>query len=84
MHLAERQKADRATPTGSVSLEHLDMPTHRWAMGRPPKSLGSPELHHADQMRGADSHEVDPVHDRLPGNHPNKYNQGVTDAMRNV
>ncbi len=54
----------------------------RGAMGKPPKSLGSPELHHADQMPGAGIHEVDPVTHRLPGNHPNRFNQGLTDAMR--
>lgn len=51
-------------------------------MGRPPRSLGSPELYHADQMPGAGIHEIDPVTRRLPGNHPNRWNQGVTDEMR--
>jgi len=33
-------------------------------------------------MPGAGIHEVDPVTHRLPGNHPNRFNQGVTKAMR--
>ena len=52
------------------------------SMGRPPESLGSPELHHAGQMPGAGIHEIDPVTHRLSGNHPNRSNQGVTNAMR--
>lgn len=44
--------------------------------------LGSPELHHADQMPGSGIHEVLRGPHRAPGVHPNKHNQGVTDAMR--
>ena len=53
-------------------------------MGRTPKSLGGPDLHHADQMPGSPIHEVLPNQHR--GNvalHPNKFNQGVTSEMRN-
>jgi hypothetical protein len=52
-------------------------------LGHPPSGLGSPDLHHAGQMPGAGIHEVIRGHHR--GNkalHPNKYNQGVTDEMR--
>ena len=39
------------------------------------------ELHHGDQMPGSAIHEVHPGHSKnVP--HPNKYNQGVTPAMR--
>ena len=52
-------------------------------LGHPPRSLGSPDLHHADQMPGAAIHEVHPEHHRNhPLLHPNKRNQGVTPAMR--
>ncbi|MBN6073761.1 hypothetical protein HYE60_00475, partial [Aggregatibacter actinomycetemcomitans] len=54
-------------------------------MGRTPKGLGSPDLHHAEQMPGSAIHEVIPGKHR--GNtalHPNKYNQGVTTEMRNA
>ncbi|NEN75795.1 RHS repeat-associated core domain-containing protein [Pelistega sp. NLN82] len=53
-------------------------------MGRSPKGLGSPDLHHAHQMPGSAIHEILPNQHR--GNialHPNKYNQGVTPQMRN-
>jgi hypothetical protein len=40
------------------------------------------ELHHADQMPGSAVHEVAPFHYGISGAHPNKYNQGVTPAMR--
>lgn len=52
-------------------------------MGRSPKGLGKPDLHHADQMPGSAIHEVLPAEHR--GNtamHPNKFNQGVTPKMR--
>jgi hypothetical protein len=52
-------------------------------LGHPPRGLGSPDLHHAGQMPGAGIHEVIPAEHR--GNkalHPNKFNQGVTDEMR--
>lgn len=53
------------------------------AFGRPPRSLGRPDLHHADQMPGSGIHEVPPGMHRGNANlHPNKYNQGVTDQMR--
>jgi hypothetical protein len=51
--------------------------------GRPPRSLGNPDLHHADQMPCSGVHEVLPAEHR--GNralHPSAWNQGVTDAMR--
>jgi hypothetical protein len=40
------------------------------------------ELHHAGQMPGSAIHEAPPFHSKLPGLHPNQYNQGVTPAMR--
>ena len=51
--------------------------------GRTPKGLGSPDLHHADQMPGSAIHEVLPsVHRGNKTLHPNKFNQGVTPKMR--
>jgi hypothetical protein len=51
--------------------------------GRPPMSLGSPDLHHAGQMPGAAIHEILPeLHQGNKALHPNKFNQGVTDEMR--
>jgi RHS repeat-associated protein len=51
--------------------------------GRPPSSLGRPDLHHADQMPGSGIHEVLPgAHRGNRALHPNKYNQGVTAEMR--
>ena len=53
------------------------------AFGRPPRSLGRPDLHHADQMPGSGIHEVPPgMHRGNTSLHPNRYNQGVTDGMR--
>ena len=52
-------------------------------LGHPPRGLGSPDLHHADQMPGSAIHEILPLEHR--GNrtlHPNKFNQGVTKEMR--
>jgi len=52
-------------------------------LGHPPRGLGSPDLHHADQMPGSAIHEIIPAEHR--GNkllHPNRYNQGVTLEMR--
>ncbi|HTA66266.1 MAG TPA: RHS repeat-associated core domain-containing protein, partial [Xanthomonadaceae bacterium] len=40
------------------------------------------ELHHAGQMPGSAVHEAPPVHSKVPGLHPNQYNQGVSPAMR--
>jgi hypothetical protein len=52
--------------------------------GRPPPSLGRPDLHHAGQMPGSAIHEVLPdVHRGNPALHPNRFNQGVTPQMRN-
>lgn len=51
--------------------------------GKPPASLGRPDLHHAGQMPGSAVHEIPSIQHR--GNstlHPNKYNQGVTAEMR--
>jgi RHS repeat-associated protein len=51
--------------------------------GRPPASLGSPDLHHAGQMPGSAIHEIVPgLHQGNKALHPNKYNQGVTGEMR--
>jgi len=52
-------------------------------LGHPPRGLGSPDLHHADQMPGSAIHEVLPGQHRTnPALHPNKFNQGVTSEMR--
>jgi RHS repeat-associated protein len=40
------------------------------------------QVHHADQMPGSGVHEVSRVGHRETGLHPNRRNQGVTDAMR--
>ncbi|GAA0638069.1 hypothetical protein GCM10009547_48070 [Sporichthya brevicatena] len=42
----------------------------RGAFGQSPRGLGSPHLHHADQMPGSAIHEVNPQTHRLPGVHP--------------
>lgn len=53
------------------------------AFGRPPRSLGRPDLHHADQTPGSGIHEVSPgMHRGNTSLHPNRQNQGVTDEMR--
>ena len=57
----------------------------RGLYGHSPRSLGSPDLHHAGQMPGSGIHEINDVHRSHRNNpvlHPNKYNQGVTPAMR--
>lgn len=52
-------------------------------LGKSPKGLGKPDLHHEGQMPGGTLHEILPGFHRGNINlHPNKYNQGVTDAMR--
>jgi hypothetical protein len=51
--------------------------------GRPPKSFGGLDLHHADQMPGSAIHEI--IFNLHRGNsllHPNKFNQGVNKLMR--
>lgn len=51
--------------------------------GRPPASLGRPDLHHAGQMPGSGIHEITPrLHQGNKALHPNKLNQGVTKEMR--
>jgi RHS repeat-associated protein len=51
--------------------------------GRPPGSLGRPDLHHAGQMPGSAIHEILPrLHQGNRALHPNKFNQGVTPEMR--
>ncbi|WP_338285277.1 RHS repeat-associated core domain-containing protein [Luteolibacter sp. LG18] len=51
--------------------------------GRSPKSLGRPDLHHAQQMPGSAIHEIEPsLHRGNAALHPNKFNQGVTNEMR--
>lgn len=52
-------------------------------LGHPPRSLGSPDIHHGGQMPGAARHEIAPPmeHRANPNLHPNP-NQGVTGAMR--
>lgn len=52
-------------------------------LGHPPKGLGRPDLHHADQMPGPAIHEILPAEHR--GNKAlaqNKDNQVVTPQMR--
>lgn len=51
---------------------HLDFVPTRNAAGREVPL----ELHHADQMLGSAIHEVAPFHSKIPGAHPNAYNQG--------
>ena len=52
-------------------------------LGHPPRSLGSPDIHHGGQMPGGARHEVLPEqHRNNPALHPNTYNQGVTSEMR--
>jgi RHS repeat-associated protein len=52
-------------------------------LGHPPRGLGSPTLHHGGQMPGAALHEVLPkYHLNNSALHRNRWNQGVTDAMR--
>ena len=54
-------------------------------LGHPPKGLGRPDLHHADQMPGSAIHEILPeLHRGNKSLHPNKYNQGVTPEMRDA
>ena len=55
----------------------------RALFGHPPRGLGSPDIHHGDQMPGASKHEIIPeLHRNNSALHPNKYNQGVTPEMR--
>jgi hypothetical protein len=49
--------------------------------GKPPPSLGSPDLHHADQMPGSGIHEILPADHRAGRLHVQP-NQGVTQKMR--
>lgn len=52
-------------------------------LGHPPRGLGSPDIHHGDQMPGGALHEVVPYsHRGNPALHPNTYNQGVTNEIR--
>jgi len=70
-------------PPVRISGEWTDSDVYNALYGRSPQSLGRPQLHHADQMPGSAIHEV-LAGDHL-GNaalHPNKWNQGVTGAMR--
>jgi hypothetical protein len=54
-------------------------------LGHPPKGLGKPDLHHADQMPGSAIHEILPeLHRGNKSLHPNKFNQGVTPEMRDA
>ena len=54
-------------------------------LGHPPRGLGKPDLHHADQMPGSGVHEILPGQHRAnKALHPNKYNQGVTPEMRDA
>ena len=69
-------------PPARVQGPWTEADLKRGLTGRPPRSLASPELHHADQMPGAGIHKVHPGPHRAPGVHPNPWNQGVTDAMR--
>lgn len=52
-------------------------------LGHAPRSLGTPDIHHGDQMPGGALHEI--LADQHRNNsvlHPNLYNQGVTNEMR--
>ena len=52
-------------------------------LGHPPRGLGSPDIHHGEQMPGAAKHEVIPSQHRTnQALHPNIYNQGVSSKMR--
>ena len=52
-------------------------------LGHPPRGLGSPDIHHGDQMPGGALHEVlAENHRNNPLLHPNLFNQGVTNEMR--
>jgi RHS repeat-associated protein len=52
-------------------------------LGHPPKGLGRPDIHHGGQMPGAAKHEIVPgEHRNNPALHQNKYNQGITEEMR--
>ncbi len=54
-------------------------------LGHPPKGLGKPDLHHADQMPGSAIHKILPeLHRGNKSLHPNKFNQGVTPEMRDA
>jgi RHS repeat-associated protein len=54
----------------------------RMMNGGPPRSYDFPQLHHADQMPGSAIHEVPQEIHRRPELHPNAFNQGVTNTMR--
>jgi hypothetical protein len=52
-------------------------------LGKTPRGLGKPDLHHGGQMPGAARHEILPgQHRNNPALHPNARNQGVTPEMR--
>ena len=71
-----------STPSRVVGPWTID-DLKRGAFGRPPRSLGSPDLHHAEQMPGSAIHEVLPsMHRGNKSLHLNVFNQGVTDPMR--
>ncbi len=52
-------------------------------LGKSPRGLGSPDIHHADQLVGSGVHEVLPgLHRNNPALHRNPFNQGVTEGIR--
>ena len=51
-------------------------------LGAAPRSLGAPQLHHGGQMPGSGVFEIDENLHRCKDLHKNKWNQGVTNEMR--
>ena len=70
-------------PPVRIAGEWSNSDTFNGLYGRSPQGLGRPQLHHADQMPGSGIHEI-LASDHLgnPALRPNKWNQGVTAAMR--
>ena len=69
-------------PAARIEGEWSENDMKAGLLGHPPRGLGRPDLHHADQMPGSGIHEILP--ERHRGNralHPNIYNQGVTPEM---
>ncbi len=70
-------------PPVRIEGEWTDSDIQRGLYGHPPRGLGSPDLHHGGQMPGGSLHEIQPdLHRGNTSLHPNRYNQGVTDAIR--
>ncbi len=70
-------------PQVRVSGAWTDSDLKQALLGHPPRSLGSPDIHHAGQMPGSGVHEIPPsLHRGNVALHPNRYNQGVSAEMR--